>query len=61
MKRKTGARGLRSIMERALLETMYLLPTLDDVATVVVNKNVIENQVLPKFLRADGGEVVPSI
>ena len=61
MKRKTGARGLRSIMERALLETMYLLPTLDDVATVVVNKNVIENQVLPKFLRADGSEVVPSI
>ena len=61
MKRKTGARGLRSIMERALLETMYLLPTLDDVATVFVNKNVIENQVLPKFLRADGSEVVPSI
>ncbi|MDK4576925.1 ATP-dependent Clp protease ATP-binding subunit ClpX [Kingella kingae] len=61
MKRKTGARGLRSIMERALLETMYLLPTLDDVATVVVNKNVIENQVLPKFLRADGSEVVSSI
>ena len=35
--RKTGARGLRSIMESALLETMYEVPTLKDVSKVVIN------------------------
>lgn len=43
MKRKTGARGLRSIIENSLLETMYELPSMDEVAKVTVNKAVIEN------------------
>ncbi|MDO4450693.1 MAG: ATP-dependent Clp protease ATP-binding subunit ClpX [Moraxella sp.] len=42
MKRKTGARGLRSIIENALLETMYELPSMKDAKEVVVTKAVID-------------------
>lgn len=41
MDRKTGARGLRSILEVALLETMFKLPSLDNVSKVVVDESVI--------------------
>lgn len=54
MERKTGARGLRSIVERSLLETMYQLPDLTDVKEVVIGKNVIEKGETPKLLLADG-------
>ncbi|MBU3694230.1 MAG: ATP-dependent Clp protease ATP-binding subunit ClpX [Rhodocyclaceae bacterium] len=40
--RKTGARGLRSILEQALLETMFDLPSLENVETVVVDAGVID-------------------
>ena len=60
MERKTGARGLRSIMERALLDTMYHLPDWKDVNKVVVGKGVIEEGKMPKLLRADGSEINPS-
>lgn len=43
MKRKTGARGLRSIIENALLETMYELPSMDNAKTVTVTREVIED------------------
>ncbi len=59
MERKTGARGLRSIMERALLDTMYHLPDWKDVKKVVVDKGVIEEGKTPKLLRADGSEIDP--
>ncbi|KAB0582090.1 ATP-dependent Clp protease ATP-binding subunit ClpX [Ideonella dechloratans] len=42
LKRKTGARGLRSIMEAALIDTMFELPTLEGVAKVVVDEHIIE-------------------
>lgn len=58
IKRKTGARGLRSIVERCLLETMYLLPDLKDVKKVVVNKDVVENNAMPKLLMANGKEYI---
>ena len=57
MKRKTGARGLRSIVERVLLETMYALPDLKDVAKVVVTRDVVENNHAPVLYRADGSVV----
>lgn len=41
MKRKTGARGLRSIVEEVLLDTMYELPSLDNVSKVVIDASVI--------------------
>ncbi|MDR2416563.1 MAG: ATP-dependent Clp protease ATP-binding subunit ClpX, partial [Holosporales bacterium] len=43
LERKTGARGLRSIMEAALLDTMYELPEFSDVEEIVINKDTIEN------------------
>jgi ATP-dependent Clp protease ATP-binding subunit ClpX len=42
MKRKSGARGLRAILETAMLELMYELPSRDDVEECVVNEDVIE-------------------
>lgn len=58
MKRKTGARGLRSIVERSLLETMYLLPDLKDVRKAVVTADVIEKGIAPKLFLENGKEYV---
>jgi ATP-dependent Clp protease ATP-binding subunit ClpX len=48
--RKTGARGLRSIMESILLGTMFDLPGLDGVEEVVINREVAESRANPLFL-----------
>jgi ATP-dependent Clp protease ATP-binding subunit ClpX len=45
--RKTGARGLRSIMEQSLIDTMFDLPTLDGVAKVVIDDHIIEDGAKP--------------
>ncbi len=47
MERKTGARGLRSIMENVLLDTMYDLPSKENVAKVVVDEAVIKGESAP--------------
>jgi ATP-dependent Clp protease ATP-binding subunit ClpX len=47
IKRKTGARGLRSILEDLLLDTMFELPSLDDVNEVVIDKTVVEKKNAP--------------
>lgn len=47
MARKTGARGLRTILEQSLLETMYELPSIENVAKVVVDDAVIEGEADP--------------
>jgi ATP-dependent Clp protease ATP-binding subunit ClpX len=52
IKRKTGARGLRSIMESILLTTMFDLPGLDSVAEVVISGEVAEGRAEPLFLYA---------
>jgi len=49
MERKTGARGLRSIVENALLETMYELPSMKDAKTVMVDAEVINEGKIPKI------------
>ncbi|WP_416896789.1 MAG: ATP-dependent Clp protease ATP-binding subunit ClpX [Minwuia sp.] len=51
--RKTGARGLRSILENILLDSMYDLPTMDGVEQVVVNGEVVEGNAKPLKLYAD--------
>lgn len=51
LKRRTGARGLRSIIENALLDTMYELPSIEGKKSVIVNEDVIENNALPKVLQ----------
>jgi len=47
LKRKTGARGLRTIVESVLLDTMYDLPSLENVSKVVVDESVIEHKSEP--------------
>jgi ATP-dependent Clp protease ATP-binding subunit ClpX len=51
--RKTGARGLRSIMEMILLDTMFELPSLEGVEEVVISKQVIEGTAPPLYIYAD--------
>jgi ATP-dependent Clp protease ATP-binding subunit ClpX len=50
LKRKTGARGLRTIMESVLLDTMYELPSLENVSKVVVDESVINHQTEPYLI-----------
>jgi len=47
IKRKTGARGLRSILEDLLLDTMFELPSLKDVSQVVIDKSTVETKKEP--------------
>ena len=54
--RKTGARGLRSIMEKILLDTMYELPTLDGVQEVVISGDVVEGNSRPLYIYAERKE-----
>jgi len=56
--RKTGARGLRSIMETVLLDTMYDLPSLDGVDEVVINREVIEGRAQPLYVHGERKEGV---
>ena len=61
--RKTGARGLRSIMESILLTTMFDLPGLESVEEVVINREVAEGRAAPLFLYGKervGGERLTS-
>ncbi len=50
LKRKTGARGLRSILENAMLEVMYEIPSQDRAKEVVINEDVIHNRARPVIL-----------
>ena len=56
--RKTGARGLRSIMETILLDTMFELPGMAGVEEVVINGEVIEGRAKPLHIYADSREDV---
>ncbi|MEX0951248.1 MAG: ATP-dependent Clp protease ATP-binding subunit ClpX [Gammaproteobacteria bacterium] len=53
MERKTGARGLRSILENVLLDTMYELPSMDNVTKVVVDEAVIKGESKPLMIYAN--------
>jgi ATP-dependent Clp protease ATP-binding subunit ClpX len=50
MDRKTGARGLRSILESVLLESMYEIPSIDNVSKVVIDASVINGESTPKLI-----------
>ncbi|MBC6439464.1 MAG: ATP-dependent Clp protease ATP-binding subunit ClpX [Rhodospirillales bacterium] len=56
--RKTGARGLRSILETILLDTMFDLPTLEGVEEVVVNREVVEHGSQPLMIYSDRDEEI---
>src|SRR6201990_2139352 len=51
--RKTGARGLRSIMETILLDTMFDLPSLEGVEEVVISREVVKGSARPLYIYAD--------
>ncbi|WP_455384584.1 ATP-dependent Clp protease ATP-binding subunit ClpX [Acidihalobacter prosperus] len=55
MERKTGARGLRTIIEQVLLDTMYDLPSMENVTKAVVDDAVIRGEAKP-YLIYEGGE-----
>ena len=56
--RKTGARGLRSIMENILLHTMFELPALEGVEEVVISREVAEDSAKPLYIYSDRQEEV---
>ncbi|MBX3508977.1 MAG: ATP-dependent Clp protease ATP-binding subunit ClpX [Parvibaculum sp.] len=53
IERKTGARGLRSILEAILLDTMFDLPTLEGVEEVVISAEVVEGKARPLYIYAE--------
>ena len=50
--KKTGARGLRSIIEALLLKTMFKLPAMDDVEEVLVNESIVKNNSEPLIIHS---------
>ncbi|WP_422366703.1 ATP-dependent Clp protease ATP-binding subunit ClpX [Pelagibius sp.] len=54
--RKTGARGLRSIMEGILLDPMYDLPGLEGVEEIVINREVVDGRAKPLYIYTDRRE-----
>jgi ATP-dependent Clp protease ATP-binding subunit ClpX len=60
IKRKTGARGLRSIMEDILLDTMFELPGMEGVAEVVVNEEAVNNGAKPLIVHTETKKKEPA-
>ncbi len=60
IQRKTGARGLRSIMEAILLDTMFELPNLRGVEEVAINAEVVEGRAKPFYVHAPDKREAPS-
>jgi ATP-dependent Clp protease ATP-binding subunit ClpX len=58
--RKTGARGLRSILEEVMLDVMYDLPSLQGVKKCVINKEVIDKKEQPTLIYADRPKDLPA-
>jgi len=60
VERKTGARGLRSIMENILLDTMFDLPGMEGVEEVVINREVTDDNAKPLYIYSDRKDDVES-
>ena len=58
IERKTGARGLRSIMEGILLDSMFDLPGMDDVEEIIINGEVVDSGAAPIMVHSDKREDV---
>lgn len=61
LKRKTGARGLRTIVESVLLDTMYELPSLENVSKVVVDESVIDHKTEPYLIYQTPPPAAPKV
>jgi ATP-dependent Clp protease ATP-binding subunit ClpX len=57
--RKTGARGLRSILENILLDPMYELPSLDNVQEVIVDEKVVRENTKPELIYSSANSIHP--
>jgi ATP-dependent Clp protease ATP-binding subunit ClpX len=57
LKRKTGARGLRTIIEQVLLDTMFELPSMENVEKVVIDEAVINGEAKPYLIYRGGKEL----
>jgi ATP-dependent Clp protease ATP-binding subunit ClpX len=57
IERKTGARGLRSIIENVMLDMMYELPSREDIAKCIITKETITDKAQPKLILKDGTEL----
>ena len=60
IERKTGARGLRSVIEGILLDTMFELPAMDGVEEVVISKEVVEGTAKPLYIYAENKDEAAS-
>ena len=60
MERKTGARGLRSILEHVLLDTMYDLPSMSNIEKVVIDESVIESDGKPLYIYEGSDQLAAS-
>ena len=49
----TGARGLRSILENVMIDTMYDIPTQEDVVKIIVDEDVVNNKTTPKIIKKE--------
>jgi ATP-dependent Clp protease ATP-binding subunit ClpX len=56
--RKTGARGLRSIMEAILLDSMFDLPSLEGVKEIVISQQVVEGTAGPFYMYTGGARAI---
>ena len=53
IERKTGARGLRAIMEKTMMDSMFEMPSDDDIVKCEVTKEAVEGSEKPEFIRKD--------
>ncbi|GAB4021141.1 MAG: ATP-dependent protease ATP-binding subunit ClpX [Bdellovibrio sp.] len=60
LKKKTGARGLRSILEQTMLDVMYEIPTNDKICKVIVTKDAINGTGTPKIIEGERKPIKPT-
>ena len=60
MERKTGARGLRAIMEEIMMDVMYDIPTTETVVKCVLDRDTVLNGATPKLIHGEGRKALPA-
>ena len=60
LERKTGARGLRAILETMLLDVMFETPARQDIQKCIINQDVVEKKALPQLLRKEEQPRLPA-
>ncbi|MEG0126587.1 MAG: hypothetical protein RR816_10975, partial [Clostridia bacterium] len=55
--RKSGARGLRAIIEKLLMESMFEIPSRNDVKQCIISEKCVQGKEKPKLVKADGAQL----